>query len=272
MLSFPFRTPPLSVPFSQARASRRLSPRLVPCSGRSLSFSPDPIQSAILDSPDPALLLLCTRQFGKTTLTAIKALHFALTHPDTLTVVAAPTARRSGEWIRLVHGFLAHLGLPVRGDRIHPFSAVLPNRSRLIGLPGAVNTNRGYPAHLLIVDEAAFVPDPGLPGPHSLPRRHQRRPVAHLLRRPRVRLLPHQWRESQIPWRRFQVTAAQCPRISPEFLARERLILGESAFQQEFFCQFQPGARFPITRDLLDAAIDASYRPITSLWESVCTP
>lgn len=238
-----------------------------------LNFHPDPKQAEILDAPDPHLLLLCTRQFGKTTLTALKALHFALRHPATLTVVASPTARRSGEWILTLRRFLETLGLPLRRDGIHPFSAVLPNRSRLIGLPGCIHSNRGYPAHLLIIDEAAFVDDelyrvltPCLAATGG---------AQWLISSAGSELgfFYEQWHQSEISWRRFQVTADQCPRIRPEFLARERQLIGDASFEQEFFCRFQSPPEAPITRELLERTLDAAYRPINQgkpLWEDLC--
>jgi hypothetical protein len=40
-------------------------------------------------------------------------------------------------------------------------------------------------------------------------------------------------------WRRVKVTADQCPRISPEFLAEERAALGARWFAMEYMCEFQ---------------------------------
>ena len=40
-------------------------------------------------------------------------------------------------------------------------------------------------------------------------------------------------------WQRVRITADQCPRISPEFLAEERRALGERWFRQEFMCSFE---------------------------------
>jgi hypothetical protein len=231
-----------------------------------LNFHPDPLQAEILDAPDPALLLLCTRQFGKTTLTAIKALHFALSHPGTLTIVAAPIERRSGEWIRLVRAYLTVLGIPAKSDPAHRFSVVLPNHSRLIGIPGVVDNNRGYPAHLLIFDEAAFVPaqvysvlTPSLAASSG---------ALWLISSagPESGFFYEQWRETRIPWRRFKVTATECPRITPAFLARERLLNGEQSFRQEYLCEFQPGPTQTISRHLLESALDPTYN--NSLWLS----
>lgn len=41
-----------------------------------------------------------------------------------------------------------------------------------------------------------------------------------------------------VGWERTQITAEDCPRISPEFLADERQMLGEHAYRQEYPCEF----------------------------------
>ena len=43
-------------------------------------------------------------------------------------------------------------------------------------------------------------------------------------------------------WHRIEVPAERCPRITPEFLARERLALGETWFEQEYGCAFSETA------------------------------
>src|ERR1035437_9203811 len=125
-----------------------------------LHFSPDVVQASILRSTARRLMLCCTRQFGKSTVTAIKALQYAWTHPGSLVLVAAPTARQSGEWLAKTREFLSRLKVRAPSDGHNRLSLVLPNRSRLIGLPGVAQNIRGFSgASLVIIDEAAFVPD-----------------------------------------------------------------------------------------------------------------
>ena len=47
-------------------------------------------------------------------------------------------------------------------------------------------------------------------------------------------------------WERVQITADQCPRISPEHLAAERIRLGDALYRQEYFGAFvsAPGSVF----------------------------
>jgi hypothetical protein len=125
-----------------------------------LGFTPDAVQAEILRSDAARLMLCCTRQFGKSTITAIKALHHAWTHPEALVLVAAPTARQSGEWLQKIRGFLSQLGVRGRSDGINRLSCKLPNGSRLIGLPDVPDNVRGFSkASLVLIDEAAFVAD-----------------------------------------------------------------------------------------------------------------
>jgi hypothetical protein len=46
------------------------------------------------------------------------------------------------------------------------------------------------------------------------------------------------WVNGGEEWQRIQVKAEDCPRISKEFLAAERVALGELMFQQEYCCSF----------------------------------
>jgi len=47
-----------------------------------LQFEPDPIQASLLRGHHHQLILNCTRQWGKSTVTAAKAVHHAWAHPE----------------------------------------------------------------------------------------------------------------------------------------------------------------------------------------------
>ena len=55
-----------------------------------LAFEADPRQKVVLQSSARRMLLNCTRQWGKSTVCGIKALHRALTIPEALVIVAGP--------------------------------------------------------------------------------------------------------------------------------------------------------------------------------------
>ena len=125
-----------------------------------LNFHPDPLQASVLDSSAPRGILLCSRQWGKSTVSAIKAVHRAWTVPGSLILVSSPSERQSAEWMRKAAHFVHILRVRPRGDGANAQSILLPNGSRIVGLPGAEATVRGFSAvSLLLIDEAARVPD-----------------------------------------------------------------------------------------------------------------
>jgi len=56
--------------------------------------------------------LNCTRQWGKSTISAAKAVHQAATIPGSLTIVISPAARQSGEFVRKASRLVEYLGKP----------------------------------------------------------------------------------------------------------------------------------------------------------------
>ena len=125
-----------------------------------LRFLPDPAQALVLASRSKQVILNCTRQWGKSTLTAAQAVFTAWHEPESLILVMSPTARQSSELVRKAAAFLSRLGVRPRGDGGNKISLLLPNGSRIVGLPGTEATDRGFSGvRLLLVDEAARVDD-----------------------------------------------------------------------------------------------------------------
>src|SRR5262249_29830427 len=78
---------------------------------RTLGFRADALQSRILRSESKRGILNCSRQWGKSTVTAAKAVYHATHEPDSLVVVVSPSARQSGEFVRKARGFAARAGI-----------------------------------------------------------------------------------------------------------------------------------------------------------------
>src|ERR1041385_3529691 len=64
---------------------------------RNAGIEPDPWQRDFLLSNERAILLNCSRQSGKSTMAAVKAVHGALYEPRSLTLLLSPGLRQSGE-------------------------------------------------------------------------------------------------------------------------------------------------------------------------------
>jgi hypothetical protein len=235
-------------------------------------FTPDPIQQQILDAPAARLILCCTRQWGKSTITALKALHYAIHHPGALVLVAAPTARQSGEWLLKAASLAARLGFPRKGDGVHHHSLVLPNRSRLVALPGKADNVRCFSGtDLLILDEAAFIPDDLYQA--LRPMLHKQHGRLWMMSTPRRQFgfFYQEWHRptGDLPWTRFSVPASECPRIPQSFLDEERLTLGEEAFEREYMCRFSAAPAQVISRRLLEDAVSDLFDPLNGgkpLW------
>jgi hypothetical protein len=232
-------------------------------------WQPDPIQAEILRTSAHRPMLCCTRQWGKSTVTAVKALHHAWYHPGSLVIVAAPTARQSGEWIEKTSALLRQLDVRPRGDGRNENSLLLPNRSRIVGLPGVAANIRGFSrVALLIIDEAAFVPDSLY---HALnPMLAVSGGALWLMSTPNGQsgFFYNEWHDvartssSASPWQRTQVPADKCPRISPEFLAQQRISLGDQMYRQEYQCEFLSTGTQVFSQELLQQAFDDLYDPI----------
>src|SRR6185369_4187547 len=85
---------------------------------RELGFDPDAQQARVLEAETKRGLLNCTRQWGKSTVTAAKAVHRAATEAGSLTLVVSPSARQSGEFVRKAAGFARRLKGRVKGGEM----------------------------------------------------------------------------------------------------------------------------------------------------------
>ena len=64
-----------------------------------LGFDPDEKQELVLRGGRRGIVN-CTRQWGKSTVTAVKAVHRAYSVAGSLTLVVTPSGRQSGEFLR----------------------------------------------------------------------------------------------------------------------------------------------------------------------------
>jgi len=107
-------------------------------------------------------IFVAGRQVGKTTMTAIKALFFALKNKGVLVLTLAPTFRQASILFdRIREMILRNPLLMALVERMTQTMVFFKNGSRIFCLPSGHTgeTVRGYPADMVIIDEAAYVPD-----------------------------------------------------------------------------------------------------------------
>jgi terminase large subunit-like protein len=211
-----------------------------------LGFTPDPWQETVLRWTGKRLLMNCSRQSGKSTTAAILGLHRALYHPKSLVLLVSPSLRQSSELFRKVTEFLGNLSVRPKLLEDNRLSCTLQNKSRIVSLPSSEATIRGFSgANLIIEDESARVDD-------SLYKTI--RPMLAVSNGKLILMSTpfgkrgHFFEEwtSGVAWERVEISATECPRITPEFLEEERRSLGEWWYQQEYMCEFMEsvGAAF----------------------------
>jgi Terminase large subunit, T4likevirus-type, N-terminal len=227
-----------------------------------LGIRPDEWQANLLGSSSDRVLLNCSRQSGKSTMSAVIALHRALYHPGSLILCLAPALRQSQELFGKIAGFYRDLGRPVAPQGERKLSLELENGSRIITLPGSEKTIRGFSGvGLLLVDEASRVDD-GL--------YHAVRPMLAVSGGALMMLsTPYgkrgaffeEWMNGA-GWERYEVPASQCPRISPEFLEEERRTLPSWVYRQEYECSFEETEDQVFTTSMIERAVSSEVTPL----------
>jgi Terminase large subunit, T4likevirus-type, N-terminal len=226
---------------------------------------PDPWQTKLLRSSSDRMLLLCSRQSGKSLSAAALALREALLYPPALVLLLSPTQRQSGELFRdKVRRLYSQLQRPVACVQESQLTMELANGSRIISLPGDEETVRGYSGvNLLVIDEAARVPDALYYSVRPMLAVSQGRLVCLSTPFGQRGWFHSEWQGGE-GWERTKITALQCPRISLEFLKEEERSLGPRWFAQEYLTSFEDPTDAVFSYADVQAARDDDVPPLFS--------
>lgn len=228
-----------------------------------LGFQPDDWQDRVLQSQSRRLLLNCSRQSGKSTITAVMALHTALYTPKALVLLVSPSQRQSSELFRKVGDFLTML--PVRPALVedNKLSLQLRNASRIVSLPSKEETIRGFSgASLIIEDEAARVTDELFYALRPMLAVSNGRHILMSTPWGRRGHFFEAWKNGGPEWERVCVPATDCPRIPAEFLAEEQRSMPKLWFDAEYNCLFTEVEGSVFRYDDLLVALSADVEPV----------
>ncbi len=205
---------------------------------KAVGLEPDSWQEDLLRSSSERTLLLCSRQAGKSTVSAVLALHKALYHPGSLVLVLAPALRQSQELFGKIAGFYSSLDHPVPAQAERRLSLELENGSRIVTLPGTERTVRGFSgAALLLVDEAARVGDELVYAVRPMLAVSGGSMVMLTTPYGRRGVFYQEW-TSGVGWERYEIPATEVPRIDEAFLEEERRSIPAKIYSQEYCCEF----------------------------------
>ena len=124
-----------------------------------LGFKPTSYQERLLRSSSKRIVLRWARQTGKTFILAARMIWYCAHHPNTLSLIVAPGLRQSMILADKIHELLNRMPRHVRRALIDKALRTVirfRNGSQIVALPNSEHLLRGYTAHQVIVDEAAF--------------------------------------------------------------------------------------------------------------------
>lgn len=221
-----------------------------------MAFKPFSYQSRLLKDRSKRIVGCWGRQSGKTTTIAGRTIYFAYSHPNTTTLIVSPSLRQSMIMFDRILNF-------IYGSSILPKSVVrktrtiieLSNGSKIVALPCSKHLLRGYTAHLIICEEAAFMPEDVITQV-IFPMISTTKGTAIFLSTP--------WGRDHFFYRAFmnpdysvhKVKSSQCPLITDEFLAEMRGNMTADAYKMEYEAEFVEALNSYFSQDLIRTCVE----------------
>lgn len=198
-------------------------------------------RSYMMESRERARIAIAAcRQSGKSTVTAMFVAWCLVFIPGFQCLVASRSLRQASHYLNTVRQAVLSVIPKEAMVQLNRLSMELPNGSQIISIPCAQpDAGRGFSPHLVILDEAAFAPEalfraitPSLAATGG---------AMHMLSSPNGRqgyFFEAFEGEAMDVFMSLRVSHEECPRISAETLAMERIALGDLYFRQEFGAEF----------------------------------
>jgi len=228
-----------------------------------LDIQPDGWQADVLRSTSARMLLNCSRQSGKSTTAAALAVHRAVFSPRSLVLLVSPSLRQSSEMYRRVRDLAGRMPSPPAMSEDTKTSATLTNGSRIVSLPSSEATIRGFSAaDLIIEDEASRVSDALYYAIRPMLATSDGQLILMSTPFGRRGHFSDAWHDGGDIWQRVEITAADCPRISPAFLEDERASLGPWWYAQEYECRFMESEDSVFRFEDIQAALTDTIAPL----------
>lgn len=181
-------------------------------------------------------IILKGRQVGASTGAGVLAIRRARYWPNSLCAIVSPSLKQSTEVKERAKQGLIRLGERLVRDSSNELA--LTNGSRILSLPGSAKSVRGWSAHLLVIDEAAFLDQEtflaaratvAATGGRTIVQSTPEGPFGHF----------HDlWIATDPKWAKYRVRSDEVKSVDPAFLARERATLTKEEFAQEYEAEF----------------------------------
>ena len=216
-----------------------------------LHFKPFDYQSKVLRDESKRIIVCAGRQIGKSFTVAARAIWFAVTHEKTNTLIVSATLRQSMLMFDKILNFVDD-SYEIKSSVTYRSRTRLKfrNGSQIIALPcgRTGHTLRGFTAHQIIFDEAAFIPEEVITEV-GLPMLSTTDGIAIMLSTPCDKNHIFFKAFSSPNWSKFHFPSSVNPLVTKDFLDEQRELVGEQRFQQEYLAEFVDDnlAYFPMT-------------------------
>jgi len=235
---------------------------------RVLKVKPFPYQVKLLRDSSKRLVAVMGRQSGKTTTIAVKAIHLAIVNDGVTILITSPSLRQSMIMFSRISTFVFTSPLKSEVVRSTRTTIQFDNRSEIIALPASENLLRGYTAHMIICDEAAFMPEELITNV-VFPMISTTDGYAIFLSTP--------WGRDHFFYRAFmdpnysvhRVKSSECPLIKPEFLEEMRRNMTDQTFCMEYEAEFVETANAYFPQDLIRGCVDPASDFLSSLEKDI---
>jgi len=237
---------------------RRLREDPVYFAEKIMGFKCYPYQADLLRTKAKRIVACWGRQSGKTTAIALKVIHFVYTNPNVTVLIVSKGLRQSIIMFSVITNFI--LGNPILRRSVTRYTRTqifLKNGSRVIALPCSQDgaNLRGHTAHMVVMDEAAFMPEPVITSV-IFPMLATTDGTAIMLSTP--------WGRNHIFFRSFvnpnywtqHIPSTKCPRISKEFLEEQRREIGDLRFRIEYLAEFIEDQNALFTQDMIRGCVE----------------
>lgn len=232
---------------------------------RPLGFTADPWQRRVLRSKSDILMFMCHRQWGKSWTAAGVALNTAIIQDDSLIIVISASQRQSDELFSKICKLYRLNGTPIPIVKQNSTTLMIDNGSRIVSLPDSPDTVVGFSApRMVLIDEASRVSNEAFIAVKPMLLSSRGRLVILTTPHGRIGWFYDAWHNDKLVCDRIMVRASENPRIDPEYLKSERMIMGDLWCDQEYECKFVDIEDQVFSSSIIDSAFSSIESPLFS--------
>ncbi|MGI0080090.1 MAG: terminase large subunit domain-containing protein [Nitrososphaerales archaeon] len=204
-----------------------------------LDIHPFPYQREFLKDKSKRIVVCAGRQVGKSLMTSALVLWFAITHPNTTTLVVSASLRQSMiTFQKILDGIESNSRVRNSVTRMTRTLVRFKNRSEIKALPcGTGSSLRGHTAHMVVMDEAAFMKENVIAGV-IFPMLSTTEGTAIMLSTPFDKSHIFYKAFTAPSWSKYHYPSSINPLITSKFLDEMRVLVGEQCFEQEYLAEF----------------------------------